>query len=201
MVAGYGEQGLDEDVARGIEHAVDIFRALGVKVGTLRIPRLEGTIDLDPLFALLRHEFHAAWGARWREADPALFGPAVADDLRRGAAVGATEYAAAQAACRDWRESFEQALQQVDALLIPAMPTPAPLPDAMGRAGERGRPFLLPVSAAGLPAIATPTGLDRSGLPLGMQLVGRRNDEATLLRLAHAHQQATGYHMLRPRPG
>lgn len=201
LVAGYGERGLDDAAARGIADAVGVFRGLGLTVTTQRIPRLEAPLDLEPLFALLRHEFHAAWGARWRDADPALFGPAVADDLRRGATIGASEYAAAQAACRAWRADFEQALRQVDALLIPAMPTTAPLPDAMGSAGERGRPFLLPVSAAGLPAIASPTGLDRSGLPLGMQLVGRRNDEATLLRLAHAHQEATGYHALRPRPG
>lgn len=201
LVAGYGERGLDEDVARGIADAVGVFRDLGLTVATLRIPRLEAAIDLDPLFALLRREFHAAWGARWRDADPALFGPAVADDLRRGAAISAKEHEAAQAACRAWRDDFDQALRQVDALLIPAMPTAAPLPEAMASAGERGRPFLLPVSAAGLPAIATPTGLDSAGLPLGMQLVGRCNGEATLLRLAHAHQQATGYHALRPRLG
>jgi aspartyl-tRNA(Asn)/glutamyl-tRNA(Gln) amidotransferase subunit A len=69
---------------------------------------------------------------------------------------------------------------------------------AGGAEYDRGRQFLMPVSATGLPAIAMPTGLDRRGLPMGMQLVGRRFEEATLLRLAHAHQLASGHHRLRP---
>lgn len=199
LVSGYGEHGLDEDVARGLQEAVGIYRQLGVKVWTLRIPLLEGTIDLGAVFDLLLYEFHQAWAATWQAtADKARFGRIVREDFARGSRITADSCVAAQHACASLREGFKEALKQVDALLIPAMPNTAPLLASGGADYDRGRPFLMPVSATGLPALATPTGLDRRGLPMGMQLVGRRYAEATLLRLAHAHQLASGHHRLRP---
>jgi aspartyl-tRNA(Asn)/glutamyl-tRNA(Gln) amidotransferase subunit A len=57
--------------------------------------------------------------------------------------------------------------------------------------------FTIPVNLAGLPGLALPCGF-AGGLPIGMQLVGRPFDEATLLRAAHAYEQATPWHRERP---
>ena len=58
-------------------------------------------------------------------------------------------------------------------------------------------PFNSPWSLAGLPAASVPCGF-ADGLPVGLALVGRRFDEATVLRAAHAFQQATDWHERRP---
>ena len=57
--------------------------------------------------------------------------------------------------------------------------------------------YTIPVNIAGLPGISVPCGLDQ-GLPLGMQFIGRHFDEETLLRVAHAYEQANTWHKLRP---
>ncbi|MCY3981904.1 MAG: amidase family protein, partial [Alphaproteobacteria bacterium] len=53
--------------------------------------------------------------------------------------------------------------------------------------------FTVPASLAGLPAISVPAGLDHTGLPLGLQLIGRPFDEATVLRAAKALEAAAGF--------
>lgn len=55
-----------------------------------------------------------------------------------------------------------------------------------------------PFNLVGLPALTVPCGFDRQGLPIGLQLAGRAWEEGTLLRAAHAYQQATGWHTRRP---
>ena len=52
--------------------------------------------------------------------------------------------------------------------------------------------FTVPVNMAGLPGIAVPAGLDAQGLPLGLQLIGRPFDEATLVRAAQVIEDAAG---------
>ena len=55
-----------------------------------------------------------------------------------------------------------------------------------------------PFNAARLPAISVPCGFDAVGMPVGLQLVGRPFDEATVLRAGHAYEQATDWHLRRP---
>ena len=55
-----------------------------------------------------------------------------------------------------------------------------------------------PFNALGLPTISVPCGFTRAGLPVGLQITGPHGDEATVLRLAHAYERATGWHDRRP---
>ena len=57
--------------------------------------------------------------------------------------------------------------------------------------------YTVPVNVAGLPAISIPCG-QSDGLPVGMQLIGPYLSEGTLLQIAHAYEQATDWHTLRP---
>ena len=66
----------------------------------------------------------------------------------------------------------------------------------MGRFSRLTRPF----NGLGLPALAVPCGLSADGRPLGLQIVGRPFDEATILRLAHTYETATDWHRRLP-PG
>jgi aspartyl-tRNA(Asn)/glutamyl-tRNA(Gln) amidotransferase subunit A len=103
-------------------------------------------------------------------------------------------------------QDFDAALSTCDVLLLPTMPTPAPRlgahhDDAL--AMWLGDVFTIPASLAGLPALSlnagfstTPTG---TTLPIGVQLVGRAWDEATVLRAAWSLEQALGLSQHRPR--
>jgi aspartyl-tRNA(Asn)/glutamyl-tRNA(Gln) amidotransferase subunit A len=94
------------------------------------------------------------------------------------------------------KRDFEQAFDDgIDAMLTPATPT------AAFGIGEKGADpiamylndvFTVTVNMAGLPGISVPAGLDAQGLPLGMQLIGRPFDEATLFSLGHVLEQAAG---------
>jgi aspartyl-tRNA(Asn)/glutamyl-tRNA(Gln) amidotransferase subunit A len=93
------------------------------------------------------------------------------------------------------KRDFEEAWNKVDVILTPATPSAAFAP------GEITDPvqmylndiFTVTVNMAGLPGISMPAGLDSSGLPLSLQLIGKAFDEATLFRTAHVIEQAARF--------
>lgn len=98
-------------------------------------------------------------------------------------------------------QDFEDAFKQVDVILTPVSPTPA------YKLGEKiGDPlkmylediFTIPASLAGLCGLSIPAG-SVNGLPVGLQLLGRRFDEKTILRAGHQFQLATDFHLQKPR--
>jgi aspartyl-tRNA(Asn)/glutamyl-tRNA(Gln) amidotransferase subunit A len=58
--------------------------------------------------------------------------------------------------------------------------------------------FTYPFNLTGLPAISVPCGFDRQNLPIGLQLAGKPFDEPTVLRVAHAYEQAHDWHTRMP---
>ena len=60
------------------------------------------------------------------------------------------------------------------------------------------RSFTTPAALAGVPALAVPCGFSAAGLPLSLQIIGRRFEDATVLRVGHAYEQATDWHRRRP---
>ena len=97
------------------------------------------------------------------------------------------------------RQEFDQAFEKFDALVTPTSPTP---PFKIGeKVDDPFQMYLsdvctLPINIAGLPAISIPAGF-ADGLPIGMQLIGKPFTEETLLKIAHAYQQATDWHKKR----
>ena len=93
-------------------------------------------------------------------------------------------------------QDFAQAFEGVDIILTPTAPTPA---FALGEtqtdpvAMYLNDVFTVPASLAGLPGISVPAGLSNSGLPLGLQLIGRAFDEETLLRVADVMEISAGF--------
>jgi aspartyl-tRNA(Asn)/glutamyl-tRNA(Gln) amidotransferase subunit A len=99
------------------------------------------------------------------------------------------------------RQDFDRAFERFDVLATPTSPTTA------FKLGEKTQDPLsmylsdvctLPVNIAGLPGISVPCGFDAAGLPVGLQLIGKAFDEATLLRAAYTYEQATDFHTRRP---
>jgi aspartyl-tRNA(Asn)/glutamyl-tRNA(Gln) amidotransferase subunit A len=93
------------------------------------------------------------------------------------------------------KRDFDEAFGQVDVLLTPTTPGPA-----FGIGEVAGDPiqmylndiFTVTVNMAGLPGISVPAGLSSEGTPLGLQLIGRPFDEATLFRAGQAIEDAAG---------
>ena len=98
------------------------------------------------------------------------------------------------------RRDFERAFEQVDALIGPTTPTVA------FKLGEKTADplqmylndvYTVPASMAGIPAVSLPAGF-AGGLPVGHQVLGKPLNEATILRVAHAFEQATTHHQMHP---
>jgi aspartyl-tRNA(Asn)/glutamyl-tRNA(Gln) amidotransferase subunit A len=98
------------------------------------------------------------------------------------------------------RRDFDRAFERVDLIVAPTTPGVA------FKMGEKEDPlqmylndvFTIPTNLAGLPGVSIPGGFTQGGLPIGLQLIGRAFDEATLLRAAHAYQTVTDWHTRRP---
>ena len=125
-----------------------------------------------------------------------------------GSILPAQAYYKAQKLRQVVRRQVLEALEKVDVLLLPTSPILAPpirtragvdskehlMTDLMGR-----NSWTTPFNLAGVPAISVPCGFSTDPvLPIGLQLAGRPFDEATVMRAAHAYQQATDWHTRRP---
>jgi aspartyl-tRNA(Asn)/glutamyl-tRNA(Gln) amidotransferase subunit A len=101
------------------------------------------------------------------------------------------------------RRDFQDAFERVNLIAAPTTPGVA------FKLGEKADPLsmylndvlTIPVNLAGLPGISVPAGFTGGGLPIGLQLIGRAFDEATVLRAAHAYERATDWHTRRPSLG
>jgi aspartyl-tRNA(Asn)/glutamyl-tRNA(Gln) amidotransferase subunit A len=133
------------------------------------------------------------------------YDPDIARRLRLGAFVGGVHYVRAQQVRALVRAEVDAALARRDVLLAPSTPIAAPAVDERqtmlgdGPSDVRGAliRFTRPFNFSGHPACALPCGFTAGGLPIGLQLVGRPFDEATVLRAADAFQRLTDCHTRR----
>jgi aspartyl-tRNA(Asn)/glutamyl-tRNA(Gln) amidotransferase subunit A len=100
------------------------------------------------------------------------------------------------------KQDFDEVLRRCDAVITPTAPTTA------FKIGEKIEDplqmylsdiYTISVNLAGLPALSLPCGFDGDGMPIGLQIIGKHFDEATVLRLAYAYEQATDWHRRKPR--
>jgi aspartyl-tRNA(Asn)/glutamyl-tRNA(Gln) amidotransferase subunit A len=102
--------------------------------------------------------------------------------------------------------TMRSALESVDVLVTPTTPITAPrIGDDVVRIGGAEESVLVamirctaPFNATHLPALSLPCGFTRAGLPIGLQIAGRPLDEATVLQVGHAYEQATEWHRREP---
>ena len=91
---------------------------------------------------------------------------------------------------------FQRAFQTVDVILTPTAPTPAfPMGEQMDNPITMylNDVFTVPISLAGLPGLSVPAGLSTEGLPLGLQIIGRRFDEQTVLKVGNILEMAASF--------
>jgi len=147
-----------------------------------------------------------AYHTGWLKSRPGDYDPEVRTRLQLGAFVTGAHYVRGQQVRALVRGEVDAALARRDVLLAPATPLTAPRLDERqttlgdGPSDVRGALIRLtrPFNFSGHPACAVPCGFDTGGLPIGMQIVGRPFDEATVLRAADAYQRLTDWHTRRP---
>jgi aspartyl-tRNA(Asn)/glutamyl-tRNA(Gln) amidotransferase subunit A len=190
---------LDPDVAKALDAALDTLRSLGVNVVKVTLPdQMLVSAAALVVIATEATSYHAPW-LRTRADD---YGAQVRSRLENGLAYSAVEYLEALR----WRgpalAAHLAALGKVDAIIAPVSRAPAPTiveTDVGGGPGAEATVqavtrFMRPVNYLGLPALSIPAGFSRSGLPIGLQLIGRPMRDETMVALGVAFQGATDHH-------
>ena len=190
---------LDAEVAAVLDATIAVLKREGANVVEVELPDQRQLTAASQLVLAVEA---AAFHKRWMIERPQDYGPQVLMRLQNGLAVPGVLYLEAMR----WRgpalAAHLAAVGGVDAMIAPVSPIPAPTiaesdvgngPDAEAVIQRLTR-FTRPINYLGLPALAIPAGFTRGGLPVGMQLVGRSFDEATLLRIGAAFQRATDFH-------
>ena len=210
----YFAAGLDDEVRQAVETAVDKLKSLGCEIVPVSLPHTPYAIPTYYLIAtaeassnLARYDgvrySHRARGVKtlsemYRRSRDEGFGPEVKRRIMLGTyALSAGYYDAYYLKAQKVRtlltRDFEQAFQKVDAIVTPTSPT------AAFRLGEKSNDplamyladiYTVTADLAGIPGISVPCGQTRENLPIGLQILGKHFDEATILRLAHAYEQA-----------
>ena len=193
------EAGVDAEMMTAVDAAAEKWRALGAKIVDVVLPskqRMDACIQ-----TILLAEGFAIHG-EWLRTRPQDYGRVTRERLMMGAFVTGGEYVQAQRLRRIITAEVEAVLAGCDAILCAGNPTAAPrVVDVDEGPFRRSHPITGPFNATGHPGLALPCGFGASGLPLGLQLIGRSYGEAMLLRIAQAYEQAAGWLARRPELG
>ena len=189
---------LDDEVRAAVEQALVV---IGTQVAEIREVRIEVSSDRT-VQAAESYAYHADNVAR----TPELYQPETLRRIRSGANISAAEYIQRRRELDQERRCAHDIFGEVDLLVTPTMPIPAPAIADLKKDPAALRPAELallrntrPFNVWGLPAISVPCGFTKSGLPIGLQIAGPHWREDLVLRLAHAYEQATEWYKRRCR--
>ena len=217
----YFIEGIDNDVEQAVRVAIKKLEALGATAVEVSLPHTGYAIATYYILATSEASSNLARydGVKYgfRESGKDLiemymntrakgFGPEVKRRIMLGTyALSSGYYDAyykkAQQVRTLIKNDFDNAFKEVDAVVTPTMPTPA------FRIGEKAADplqmylsdiFTISVNLAGVPGISIPCGFTGDNLPVGLQIIGRHFDEATVLKIAYAYEQSTEWHLRRP---
>jgi aspartyl-tRNA(Asn)/glutamyl-tRNA(Gln) amidotransferase subunit A len=186
------------------EVAVAMEQALGV-LGALTASSKEIMLSVSTDRTLQSAESYA-YHRRWVKESPELYQPETLRRIRTGESVSEADFDRTRHELEQARHEIRTIFQDVDVLVTPTTPIPAPSIAELQQNPEllRPRELLLlrntrPVNVWGLPAISVPCGFTKAGLPIGLQIIGPHWGEARVLQLAHAYEQATEWHKRSPK--
>ena len=204
VVPGYFFHHLQPAVHAAVMAALKLLEAAGAEVVEVDIKNIHGNISAQ---LTIESAEPSTYHQRWLRERPDDYGADVRTLLEVGEMLLATHYLQAQRYRTLLRNEFLEAFDKVDIFLCPTLPFAATPVGAMTVVIENGieEDMLSAImqytgvpSLTGLPALAVPCGFDSDGLPVGMQLIGKPFDEATLFRVGAAYQALTDFHHKAP---
>jgi len=197
---------VDPEIRAAIDSAARSFESLGARIEEVSLAHVSEGDEPSTTIALAEAtHVHRAEG--WYPARATDYGEDVRKRLELGAEIRAVDFLKANDTCRAVREDFDAVLKKVDAILAPTTPIAAPvigekLANVAGHEEPvRGALIRLnrPANLTGHPAISVPCGFTRTGLPIGLQMIGRAWCERNLLAIAALFESAGANRMRRPR--
>jgi aspartyl-tRNA(Asn)/glutamyl-tRNA(Gln) amidotransferase subunit A len=218
----YFAEGIDPEVNAAVQAAIAYYKKLGCEIREISLPHTKYAVGVYYIIATAECSSNLArydgirYGHRSKDATDALdiyfksraegFGAEVKRRIILGTYVLSSGYydayyLRAQKVRTLIRRDFLNAYQEVDAILTPTSPTPA------FKKGEKAADplamylsdiYTIGVNLAGLPGISLPCGFSKSGLPIGLQIIGQPFKEADLLAIARAYEQGHDWHTKHP---
>ncbi|MBI3696411.1 MAG: Asp-tRNA(Asn)/Glu-tRNA(Gln) amidotransferase subunit GatA [Acidobacteria bacterium] len=195
---------LQPEVDSAVKAALKTLQGLGAELQEIEIPEIE---DFTVMSRLILMPEATALHRRHLKTRRADIGPDVLALLDQGQFVLATDYLDAQRRRRQLVQNLAKLFDQVRVIVTPTTPSTAPkIGQTTMELGGRQEDVRLgstrlvrALNVAGVPALSAPCGFDGQGLPIGLQIFGRAFDEAGVLLVGHAYEQATEWHKRRPK--
>lgn len=210
-------KGMDAEVEQAVRQAIDKLQALGAEIQEISLPHTEYAISVYYLIApaeaatnLERYD-GVSYGARVDGADVVEMmtktrSEKFGEEVKRRILIGNyalsagyydAYYLKALKVRRLIKEDYDKAFEKVDVIVTPTAPTPAYRIGAM--TNDPLKMYLqdiytVPLNLAGLPGISVPCGYSREKLPIGLQIIGKPLDEATVLRTAYTYEQSQEFY-------
>ena len=210
-------KGMDAEVEQAVRQAIDKLQALGAEIQEISLPHTEYATPVYYLIApaeaatnLERYD-GVSYGARVDGADVVEMmtrtrSEKFGEEVKRRILIGNyalsagyydAYYLKALKVRRLIKEDYDKAFEKVDVIVTPTAPTPAYRIGAM--TNDPLKMYLqdiytVPLNLAGLPGISVPCGYSREKLPIGLQIIGKPLDEATVLRTAYTYEQSQEFY-------
>lgn len=194
----------DPEVVQAVQACGDVFANMGAHVERIAFPEAQASLAANASGVISAVEAYMAHqerlGERFQEYDPV-----VTYRIITGQEATALDYLHAVQSCRALQESMPRVLQDVDAILAPTTMVP-PLPLATVDASMEAYKVWNPRysrntrvgNVLGLCSLTVPCGFTRAGLPIGLMICGKPFDDARVLRIGYAYEQATTWHLRTP---
>lgn len=187
---------LDPEVASAFEQALSVLSTMSdISEINLEVPT-DRTLQKAESYA-----YHCEFVRQ----SPELYQPETLRRIRTGEGISPEDAAQCKRELQEARKQIASVFNDVDLLITPTTPTPAPVISELKANPDLLRPRELallrntrPMNVWGLPAISVPCGFTQSGLPIGLQIIGPHGGESEVLQLAHAYEQATAWHQHLP---
>jgi len=183
---------LGTEVASAFQQALSVLSTMSeISEITLEVPT-DRTLQKAESYA-----YHCEFVTQ----SPELYQPETLRRIRTGENISPEDAARCKRELQEARKQIASVFNEVDLLITPATPIPAPAISELKANPDLLRPRELvllrntrPMNVWGLPAISVPCGFTQSGLPIGLQIIGPHGGETGVLQLAHAYGQATAWH-------
>jgi aspartyl-tRNA(Asn)/glutamyl-tRNA(Gln) amidotransferase subunit A len=188
-------------VCAAFDSALEMLRTIGLTVVDVNLPQLEAPWSPAVARPEVAEQHAEAYLARPRDISPTIL-----RKLQAGLEPALLEHLRARRQSERDAAALRRLLETVDLIALPTVPTTAPAigPSSLEGGSENDSLeahlvlFVRVFNLLRVPSLSVPCGFgSEDGLPIGLQLVGRPFDEALLLRVAHAYQQRTDWHLRR----
>lgn len=216
----YRPDGLNAEVARVWDKGIQLLQDAGAEIVDISLPHTKYALPVYYIVACAEASSNLSRydGVRYTERVSGHtldemyentrtdgFGPEVIRRILLGTFVLSAGfydayYTRAQRVRRLIYEDFKKAFETVDAIVVPAAPTPALSYEAMKNMSPvdtyLGDVFTTPSSLAGVPSLSLPVGLSNTGLPIGLQIIGKHFDENTVFQVGDVLEKAAGFNLM-----